>query len=109
MSELIQTNLLSRAEKDPSIISPKPKRLSMVPSQSTISNPFISLLENQCQNEEDSILNELQFILTQPEAPKLKWPTTVKSPAFCRAQRPMSRHTSNPIINDALFQELNCS
>ncbi|CAG9333994.1 unnamed protein product [Blepharisma stoltei] len=109
MSELIQTSLLSKVEKDPLIISPKPKRVSLVPIKPNISNPFISLLENQCKNEEDSIINELQFILTQPEVQKKKLPNPVQSPAFCRAQRPMSRHTSNPIINDALFQELNCS
>lgn len=67
----MQSNLLVKAERKTIIISPKPKRPSAFPSVPSISNPFITLLENKSSSEDETILNELKIILNQPETPKM--------------------------------------
>lgn len=107
MSEATQAICTGEFEQNSRIFSPKPKRTSIGRNHGAIDNPFCSMFENEIPNEEAHILNELQAILIRPEVNKALKPSKTPSPAFCRSQRPSSRHTSNPIINDVLFEELN--
>ncbi|CAG9333421.1 unnamed protein product [Blepharisma stoltei] len=107
MSEVTQASCTGEFDKNSCIFSPKPKRTSIPPIRSTIENPFCSMFQEDISKEEAHILNELNSILMQPEVKRPFKLAQTPSPAFCRSQRPLSRHTSNPMINDVLFEEIN--
>ncbi|CAG9319980.1 unnamed protein product [Blepharisma stoltei] len=86
------------------IFSPKPKRASIGPIRSPILLSY-KMHEKPAQNE--NIVNELNFILTNSENSGIRVHEKTPVHVLKTSQRPFSRHICNPIASDDLFQELN--
>lgn len=100
-------DLTNRKSEEPTILSPKPMRLSVEVSKRNIINPFdeISPLQRSLSCTVDQEVNsELNFILNADNFPMSK---SLPSPLFSKfSERPPTRHRINPIIHDENFLKI---
>lgn len=89
--------------RSPCLASPVPKR-----GKACYSDPSTPLFCQQSSVlEADSILYELTNIITNPNEEE-DFPLPIRTSLFDRIpSRPPTRHSTNPVVMDSTFQEIN--
>lgn len=96
----------------PALVSPIPKRTSQLLQAASKKNPFTELppIKTPGHIEEDLVVKELRLILSKPSfvLPPMK-KSTPSPNYFNKIEQHPARQKVNPVVNDEIFLELNCS